>query len=398
MFTFSSLDTYKISHNNKEEKFIVDYKVLVRLYQPIIGSIALSLYLTLESEISLNKSNRTVLNIARLHKLLQIDDNQFNIAVETLKEYGLLSLKANQRKANDYKFVIYPTKSANEFFSNEKLNSALRVVVDDKYYNQVTDYFVLNVINDEEYVDIEDVKLIKELDEKDFYDQLFEKYSTVVSFENCINESDKREIRRLKELFKLEYKEVEDAITNSIDYQEEKPKINLNRLNSYIEEKYAKKENEEALSSDEKIAKFFESEKSIAYYQKLCGRTTLLPSEISMIDELLDQYKISEGVLNVVFNYYFKGPQKKSMAPSKNYCIKVIEEMIISGVTSTLDAMNYFKNRNQRIRKFKETYLQEEIKNETTTPIVVEEKKKKEEESNDVDPETIAKFRKLMGG
>ena len=64
MFTFSTLDTYKISHGKKSEKFTVDYKVLVRLYEPIIGSIALSLYLTLESEFSLNKYSKTTNQIA----------------------------------------------------------------------------------------------------------------------------------------------------------------------------------------------------------------------------------------------------------------------------------------------------------------------------------------------
>ena len=98
MFTFATLDTYKISHGRKSEKFSVDYKVLVRLYEPIIGSIAMSLYLTLESEFSLNKFSKTTNQIARLHKLTRIDDASFNEAIELLKKYDLLSYKANQRK------------------------------------------------------------------------------------------------------------------------------------------------------------------------------------------------------------------------------------------------------------------------------------------------------------
>ena len=137
MFTFATLDTYKISHGKKSEKFSVDYKVLVRLYEPIIGSVAMSLYLTLESEFSLNKYSKTTNQIARLHKLARIDDSSFNEAIELLKKYDLVSYKANQRKANDYLFVVYPTKPANEFFNNEKLNNALQVMVDDTYYNQV---------------------------------------------------------------------------------------------------------------------------------------------------------------------------------------------------------------------------------------------------------------------
>ena len=176
MFTFATLDTYKISHGKKSEKFSVDYKVLVRLYEPIIGSIAMSLYLTLESEFSLNKFSKTTNQIARLHKLTRIDDASFNEAIELLKKYDLLSYKANQRKANDYLFVVYPTKPANEFFSNEKLNNALQVMVDDTYYKQVYSYFIASSINEDEYVDIEDIKISKDLTEDEFYSQFNEKY------------------------------------------------------------------------------------------------------------------------------------------------------------------------------------------------------------------------------
>ena len=162
MFTFSLLDTYKISHGKKSEKFNVDYKVLVRLYEPIIGSVAMSLYLTLESEYALNRYSKAKHQISRLHKLTQIDDKAFNEAIESLKNYGLLSYKANSRKANDYLFVLNPIKSAVEFFNTEKLNNALQVMVEDGYYKQIYDYFMSSSIIEDEYVDIEDIKNTKE--------------------------------------------------------------------------------------------------------------------------------------------------------------------------------------------------------------------------------------------
>ncbi len=392
MYTFSSLDTYKISHSKKNEKLNVDYKVLVRLYQPIIGSIALSLYLTLESEISLNKSNKTNFNIARLHKLLQIDENQFNVAVETLKEYGLISYKANQRKANDYLFVMYPTKTATEFLEDEKLNKALQVIVDENYYQQIYSYFISSIISEDEYVDIEDVKLSKELTEDEFYEQFYEKYPVIASYNQSISLQAKTEIQRLKKLFNLNYTEIENAILNSFDYENEQMKVNLVKLNQFIENKYQTKQKEKEKSSDEKIAEAFESERSIAYYKKLSGRTTLLPRETAMINELLDEYKISEGVLNVVINYYFKYGQHTLGVP-KNYFIKIIEEMLLNNVKTTIDAMNYFRNRNKRIQRYNEQKKQSEQKR-----FVQEEKKVIEKNEEEINPETLAEFRKLLGG
>ena len=382
MYTFSSHDTYKISHNKKGEKLILDYKVLIRLYGPVIGSVAISLYLTLESEISLNKNSKTSLEIARLHKILQIDEKQFNDAVAVLKEYGLLSYKANQRKANDYLFVINHTKTAQEFLADSKLSKALKVIVDDSYYQQVYNYFVINTINEDEYVDIEDLNVNVQLSEEQFYEQFYEKYP-VIANATAINKETKKEINRLKKLFNLEYSEIENAILNCFDYVSDQMIIDLVKLNEFIESKYkAKTKNE---SADEKLAKSFEAERSIAYYKKLSGRDSLFPRETSMINELLDQYKISEGVLNVVISYYFKYGQK-TFGVSKNYFVKVIEEMLINNVKTTIDAMNYFRNRNKRIKSYNDSKKKE-------NPSI-----QNEEKPTTIDNDTMDEFRKLMGG
>lgn len=385
MYTFSSKDTYKISHYKKNVKFSVDFKVLVRLYEPIIGSIAMSLYLTLDSELSLNKRPKSDLKISRLHKLLQVNEEQFNEAIETLKEYKLLSIKASQKKADDFLFILYPTKSAGDFLADNKLNNALLVVVEESYYQQVYDYFMASVINEDEYIDIDEVKIVKELTEDEFYQQLFKNYPIIT--ESTINSNVKKEINRLKKLFKITYSDIEKGIFQSVGYDEDgQLYVDLNKLNSYVEKEFKKVVINQ--NSDEEYAKMFDSIRSIAYYKTLSGRTSLLPSETSMINELLDEYKISEGILNVVINYYFMYG-KNTFGISKNYFKKVIEEMIINNVKTTIDAMNYFRDRNKRIKKYKE-------KNEKV-PVV----KKDEDDSssnNEIDQETLDEFRRLMGG
>lgn len=386
MFTFSPLDTYKISHAKKDEKFILDYKVLVRLYEPIIGSIAMSLYLTLESEISLNKNAKNNLAISRLHKLLQINDTQFNEAIESLKEYKLIDYKANKRKANDYLFVIYPTKSAFEFLSDNKLNNSLSVVVDELYYKQVYNYFISSAINEDEYVDIEDIKLDKNITIEEFFQQFYEKYP-IISTSCFIDDKCKDEIKRVKKLFNLDYNELESALLKSFEYDNQQMVVNLNKLNSIISENYKKAVVD---NSDEAIIRTFDSIKPIAYYKQLSSRDALLPSETSMINELLDRYKISDGILNVVINYYFKYG-KSTFGNPKNYFIKIIEEMLINNVKNTLDAMNYFRNRNKKIKTYKEKKIETKvIENETKNEI--------KNESNDIDKETLDEFLKAFGG
>ena len=113
-----------------------------------------------------------------------------------------------------------------------------------------------------------------------------------------------------------------------------------------------------------------------------------------MINELLYTYQISEGVLNVVINYYFKYGQTTLVAPKK-YFEKVIEEMIINNVKSTLDAMNYFRNRKKRTQSYKENLTKKEPKIQNTSKEV---ENKNVENQDNVDLQTLEKFRKLMGG
>ena len=230
MYTFSSKDTYKVSHYKKNEKFSIDYKVLLRLYEPIVGCVAMGLYLTLESEVSLNKNSRVYLDVARLHKILQVNDKQFNDAVETLKEYKLLSIKANPKRADDYLFVLHQTKSAVEFLNDKKLNNSLQVVVDDGYYKQVYNYFISSDINEDEYVDIDEVKISKELTEEEFYQQLFEKYP--IFNESTFNNQVKKEISRLKKLFKITYENIEKVLFKSVFYDSNSQlQIDLKKFN-----------------------------------------------------------------------------------------------------------------------------------------------------------------------
>ena len=60
MREFKRTDTYKITAGRG--KLDIDSKVLIRLYQPIIGAISTSLYLTFDSEINLNSSFNPSIN------------------------------------------------------------------------------------------------------------------------------------------------------------------------------------------------------------------------------------------------------------------------------------------------------------------------------------------------
>ena len=389
MYTFGKNDTYKISNNKKEQKLVIDYKVLVRLYGPIIGSNALSIYLLFESEMSLNKNIKVSFSISRLLKLLQLKEDEFNEAIETLKQYSLIKYKANSKKENDFLFVVYPTKTALEFFDTAKLNNSLQVLVDETYYQQIYDYFMSSAINEDEYVDIDELSSQKDISEEEFYEQFYEKYP-VISSSTAFNDKTKKEIARLKKLFNLDYSEIENSLLNSFDYSNDQLIIDLNKFNAFVEQKFKDKNKE----SDEMIENAFNNERSIAYYKKLSGRSALLPSETAMINELLDKYQISEGVLNVVINYYFTY-KKQTMGLPKNYFAKIIEDMLIANVKTTLDAMNYFRNLNNRIKSYKN---KENFTNKAEKVEVKVMHENKTNANDEINSDLLNSFKEALGG
>lgn len=380
MALFGPQDTYKISNLKNDGKFTIDYKVLVRLYLPIIGSSAMSLYLVLDSEKSLNKWSRKKYNIARLHKLLQIDEKEFNDAISKLINYGLIKHSGNKNDATDYLFKMIPTKTANEFFEDEKLSSALAAVVDNNYFEQIKDYFITSSINEDDYVDIDESGYSLISNEEDFYDSFYAKYQIIASF-NPINDNDKKEIARIKKLFKFDYQTIEKIILDSLESNDNGMFLNKEKLNENAEKLFKEKQ---PVSQDDKIVQLFENEKSMRFYERNVKRT-LRPSDLDTIEYILDTYKIPEGVLNVVIHYYYSKPNN-SLSNPRNYFIKVIEEMLRCNVKTTLDAMNFLRNKNNKYKE-KQTQKVEPIKVETV-PL--------KENQQTTNSNTLNEFLKLM--
>ena len=102
-----------------------DRLILTMLYQPIIGSISLSLYFTLWSD--LNKTEIMSNEYTHHHLMnsmnLKLDD--IISARKKLEAIGLLKTLYKEGKVNNYVYELYSPLSAVEFFSNPILASSL---------------------------------------------------------------------------------------------------------------------------------------------------------------------------------------------------------------------------------------------------------------------------------
>ena len=131
-----------------------DRNLLMLLYQPIIGSISISLYYTLWSY--LDKSE-ILSNEWTHHHILRdmlISNSELCESKERLEAIGLIKTYVKKGNINNYVYELYSPVSASEFINNPLLNIALFNAVGKLEYDRIVSYFRIPKINLREYEDI----------------------------------------------------------------------------------------------------------------------------------------------------------------------------------------------------------------------------------------------------
>ena len=156
--TLLPADTYQVV--NKSILSDTDRKYLISFYEPIIGHLATSLYLTLVNDLELNSQVSRDLTHHHLMSILKIPLKTLKNAREALEAVGLLKTYFKSGSINNYIYEIYSPLSPNEFFNHPILNIVL--------YNNIgaTEYEYLKKQYQKIKMDTKDYKdITKRLDE-----------------------------------------------------------------------------------------------------------------------------------------------------------------------------------------------------------------------------------------
>ena len=367
-------DTYSIQKNGIVSDF--DLKVLIRLYQPIIGYTATSLYLTLLNENSLSPVVATNRTHKRLFALMQINKTDFLLARKKLESIGLLNtkIKENENKiALDYLYALQSPKTPNDFFNDTVLNSLLlKSLGEDEFYR--TQYFYSDYQpQNDDYIDIsssfEESFVIKPASIKNLSQHYSEKVTkNVVSNLNMdafvvkmtehlipkslFTSAVKKEIARVKMLFDLNEKQLENCVLSSIQIDEnQKKKINLMLFNQEAE-KCGQSTPVLEQPKDEKsdlflFAKHLDDSDPYDYYKGLLHIPSLFKNDLYLIKQLQDA-KMTSGMINAVLYYCVKN--KKSDYNFNGYVQKVASSVIKEKCQNAYQVLNYLKK--ALVRKF----------------------------------------------
>lgn len=371
--TLLPADTFVVI--NKTTLNDYDKKLIFNLYQPIVGSIAVSLYLSLWSY--LDKEEIFSLEWSHHHLMTntQLGLDSIVSAREKLEGIGLMKTYYKKGTVNNYIYELYAPLNAYEFFNNPILNTSLLSNIGKIEFEKIVNYYKLPTFNLTEYQNIT-------CSFSDVYDSINNpnlQYYSNIKANNKIKlvVPDKINLNEMLSLIpeelvniKLITKEIKDAILklayiynfNNEQMQEiiinstdETKKININFLKNNCE-KYYKFENmgtlptiiykkqpeylRKIVSDTSKKSKMIYQFETISPYEYLTSKNGgVRPSvaDLNIVSYLLVDLNMMPGVVNVLLDYVLKINDNKL---TRNFVETIASQWLKSNIKTVEEAMN----------------------------------------------------------
>ena len=318
-----------------------DRLTLTLLYQPIVGSIAVSLYLTLWSFLDRNKFNSlgNAQNDLAISMQLKLDD--IKEAKDKLEAIGLIKTYLKKGEVNSYIYELYGPLSAYEFFNNLILDTALYNNLNKKEYKRIVDSFSLPKVDLKGYQDIScsfkdvynfvstektgnnNIKRAKHLDLSFEPNINFNEVLSLIPEEllniRSISKDTKELIYELAFIYDLGNDAISEIIKNSL--VDRKIDINLLKENCRSFYKFEHKgkipkivyQNQpqylrQGQVNNTKKSKLINQFETTSPYEFLSLKQDSKPTEKDMeiIEYLMIEQKLNPGVVNVLLDYVLK--------------------------------------------------------------------------------------------
>ena len=132
----------------------VDKKIIIDLYQPIIGHSAVSFYYTLLNDLDKNSIMGGAYTHHHLLSIMQLSLAEIKIAREKLEAVGLLKTYVKKDHINNFVYVLYSPMSANEFLNHPILSIVLYNNVGKQEFIKIVENYKIPRINLKDYEEI----------------------------------------------------------------------------------------------------------------------------------------------------------------------------------------------------------------------------------------------------
>lgn len=369
-----------------------DRKIISMLYQPIIGSIATSLYYTLWADLDKTELLSNEYTHHHLMTSLRIKMDSIITSRKKLEGVGLLKTFVKKGNVNNYVYELFSPISAAEFFNHPILNIVLYNNVGKKEYETLLSYFKVPRLNLASYEEItsrfddvfesvpgvkydnlnEDLRVNKtgqiKIDETFDFDLLISSVPSGIITNKTFSREVKELINNLSYVYNLDELQMKSSILNAI---KENGLIDKNMLRKNVRN-YYKYENENKLpsliyksqpeylknpiGSEDKRAKMVYVFENTSPYNFLKGRNNgAKPSDrdLNLLESLLTDFKLNPGVVNVLIDYVLKINNKKL---TRGYLEAIASQWKRLNVETVEEAMHAAEKEYKKTNKLKENY------------------------------------------
>lgn len=327
-----------------------DRRLLVMLYQPILGTSSINLYFTLWSYLdqtelfSLEWTHHHLMTAMRL-KLGEIEE-----ARKKLEAIGLLKSYVKKGNINQYVYALYSPVSAYEFFNNPILSISLYHNVGATEYEKIQEFFKMPKLNLRDYQEVtcsfhemfettdlssyegvhEEIRrsnsLRLELSSKLDMNNIFSMIPEEMLHTKSITKDTKELIYRLSFIYDYDDDEMRDLIRNSLTERRtiDKEQLKRNARKFYQFEHSGKlptilyrnqpeylRKAEGDHSKKAKIIYQFETTTPYDFLLSKYNGSRPSKADLSILEYLLIDMNLKPGVVNVLVDYVLKINQNK---------------------------------------------------------------------------------------
>ena len=353
----------------------IDKKILVDLYEPIIGYKALSLYYTLLNDLERGEILTREYTHHHLRSVMQMSLTDIVHARERLEGVGLLETYMKKGPVNNYVYILYGPVSAKEFLNHPILNVVLYNNIGKKEYDKVVETYKTPRVNLRDYDNVslkfDEVFTSAPVNSYFSNDGLITNSKGEISFKNAIdfellisgidskiisdrafNKDVKSLINSLSFLYDIDILTMQNLIKTSLNekgmidkellrksarsfYQFEN-NGNLPTLIHYREPSHLKSPNGD-LSSKGKMIYTFENTNPYQFLKSKYKGGKVIARDMKLLEELLIDLKLSPACTNVLIDYALRVNNQKL---NKTYVLTIASQWKRLGIETAEEAMN----------------------------------------------------------
>ena len=352
-YTLLPADTYVVI--NKTILHDEDRKILTDLYLPIIGADAVMLYFCLWSSLDNSQIVSKDFSHQKLVSSLRMTINEIYDNRSKLEAIGLIKTLVKEGEVNNYIYELYSPASATEFLSHPILNIVLYSNIGKIEYDNLVKAYKLPRFNTSNYNDItksfndvfESTGMTSydlSLDDIRKYNKLKLNINSNFDFNFLINSMPKNiDVNRV---FTKEIKELIINLSFIYDIDGILPTIIDNSQPEYLRKPVGD------TSNRAKMIYTFETISPRELLIKKNNGSEPTRRDLKLLEDLLVDYKLKPGVVNVLIDYILNVNNKKL---TRNYVETLAGEWQRLGIETVEEAMSTaekeHKKRNKKVIK-----------------------------------------------